>query len=609
METSETSDDGDQFIDEDIFKTDDTETQLLPCSSTELGNWAIRHNITHAALKDLLQIIKRQYDSSLFIDARTLLKTPKNTKKSCKVIQGGEYWHQGLDVCLTNTFKNLSKDMLIQLNVNIDGLPIYKSSKRQFWPILCSIYEMPDIQPMIVGIFHGNNKPLDINEFLEPFVEDVKRLQSNGLCVNGHMIHIKIRCFICDSPARAFIKGVVNFNGINGCLKCTTEGEYSYLSRTVVFPDIKCPLRTDAKFRSKHYGKHHKGQESPILKISEVDMVQDFIVADELHLLELGVMKRCLTGWKDGSMGFSSKLCARDIERISKHLISVKLPSEIHRSTRGLDCLAYWKGVEWRNFLNYIGIVILKDVLNTDVYKHFLLLFVAVRICSSDMYAENRSVAQLMFEKYIDDFKIIYGVQFITSNIHNLEHVVDDVNRFGQLFTISTYPFENTLFQLKKLLRQGNNSLQQIVNRIGERNLILSNDTKKTSLQPEIKKRGNVIKCYIYSHNFCLSNVFKNSWFLTNDNDIVQMNSASEKGGKIFIHGKSVKKKEDFFSYPIRSSNLHIYICNITNLNNMKLYLLENVVCKMVVIKYNESKIVFIPLLHTIKNKQNLNVN
>uniref|UniRef100_A0A6P7G433 Uncharacterized protein LOC114333966 n=1 Tax=Diabrotica virgifera virgifera TaxID=50390 RepID=A0A6P7G433_DIAVI len=164
---------------------------------------------------------------------------------------------------------------------------------------------MPDIQPMIVGIFHGNNKPLDIKEFLEPFVEDVKRLQSNGLCVNGHMIHIKIRCFICDSPARAFIKGVVNFNGINGCLKCTTEGEYSYLSRTVVFPDIKCPLRTDAKFRSKHYGKHHKGHESPILKIFEVDMVQDFIVADELHLLELGVMKRCLTGWKDGSMGFS----------------------------------------------------------------------------------------------------------------------------------------------------------------------------------------------------------------------------------------------------------------------------------------------------------------
>uniref|UniRef100_A0A6P7FPY2 Zinc finger protein 629-like n=1 Tax=Diabrotica virgifera virgifera TaxID=50390 RepID=A0A6P7FPY2_DIAVI len=125
MKTSETSDDGDQFIDEDIFKTEDTETQLLPCSSTELGNWAIRHNITHAALKDLLQIIKRQYDSSLLIDARTLLKTPKNTKKSCKVIQGGEYyWHQGLDVCLTNTFKNLSKDMLIQLNVNIDGLPI-----------------------------------------------------------------------------------------------------------------------------------------------------------------------------------------------------------------------------------------------------------------------------------------------------------------------------------------------------------------------------------------------------------------------------------------------------------------------------------------------------
>lgn len=57
------------------------------------------------------------------------------------------------------------------------------------------------------------------------------------------------------------ILGVINFNGINGCLKCTTEGEYSHTSRTATFPNIRCAARTDEKFRMKQYDKHHKHQD------------------------------------------------------------------------------------------------------------------------------------------------------------------------------------------------------------------------------------------------------------------------------------------------------------------------------------------------------------
>lgn len=244
------------------------------------------------------------------------------------------------------------------------------------------------------------------------------------------------------------------------------------MSRTVTFPLIKSELRADDKFRNKEYGEHHKEIESPILRIPDFDMIQDFIVADSLHLLELGVMKRCLVAWRDGKLGFVGKLCARDIETISNALKSVQLPSEIHRRMRGMDCLSFWKGVEWRSFLNYVGIVVLKNVIGEVVYDHFLLLFVAVTICSNDIYAEYLSVAQLLFEKYITDFTVIYGSQFIGSNIHNLEHIVADVARFGSLPTLSAYPFENSLFVMKNHLRQGNNNLQQIANRIFERNIV-----------------------------------------------------------------------------------------------------------------------------------------
>ncbi|XP_055621294.1 uncharacterized protein LOC129765234 [Toxorhynchites rutilus septentrionalis] len=397
-------------------------------SDEALRMWALRHNITHHALKDLLILIKQQYhDDNLPLDPRTLLETPQSTGKLCIPIGGGNYWHHGFKACLEKWFKNLSTDIMISININIDGLPVHKSSKFQLWPILCNVHEFPYLQALPIGIFYGKSKPTDVNEFLTPFVDEIIPCLENGIVVNDHTISIKLRCFICDSPARAFVKGVVNFNGKDGCLKCTINGEYSYLSRTVVFPSLHCPLRTDAIFRRKGYGKHHTTQESPLQRIPGLDMIKDFVVADPLHLLELGVMKRLLTGWQVGNLGYTGKFSSHHIQRLSAAIESIKLPKEIHRKMRGTDCLSFWKGTEWRTFLNYLGIVVLKDVLDETLYNHFLLLFTAVTICSTDIHVALRPLAQALFEKFIEEFIRIYGEQYITSNIHNLEHIVGDL--------------------------------------------------------------------------------------------------------------------------------------------------------------------------------------
>lgn len=162
-----------------------------------LRRWAIQFNVTHQALKGILSLIKQHYgDAQLPNDPRTLLKTSHNTKQLIKLIQGGQYWHQGLEVCLRNCFKNLAEDLTIQININIDGIPIHKSSKFQFWPILFNIYEMPNIPPMPIGIYIGTTKPLNITEYLSPFVDEYLNLVQNGCLVNDHIIQIKIRCFI-----------------------------------------------------------------------------------------------------------------------------------------------------------------------------------------------------------------------------------------------------------------------------------------------------------------------------------------------------------------------------------------------------------------------------
>jgi len=51
-------------------------------------------------------------------------------------------------------------------------------------------------------------------------------------------------------------------------------------------------------------------------------------------------------------------------------------------------------------------------------------------------------------------FSEIYGEQFITHNIHALEHICDDNINFGLLENCSAFPFENHMSILKKYLRK-----------------------------------------------------------------------------------------------------------------------------------------------------------
>lgn len=373
------------------------------------------------------------------------------------------------------------------------------------------------------------------------------------------------------------------------------------MSRTVVFPTLHCPPRTDLKFRQKQYGKHHSGQDSPILQLPEFDMVKDVVVADSLHLLELGVMKRLLTGWRDGTLGYAGKLPGFKIQKLSDSVVNIHLPKEIHRQMRGLDCLAFWKGTEWRSFLNYVGIVVLKDVIDEKLYNHFLLLFIAVRICSSEYFKKWLSLAQTLFEKFIEGFMEIYGEEFVTSNIHNLEHVVSDVERFGPLSSIAAYPFENYLFQLKKYVRQGKNCLEQVANRILEKNRFPLNSSP-TKFVPRLIKRRNSVHCEL-RQGLEINNVFKDSWFLTKNLEIVQMVDASvDSDNNILIHGKALTNPTDFFKLPIRSSFLYIYAAPINNLKKMQTFRIDDIMCKYVVIPYKLNNFVYIPLLHTFSH-------
>lgn len=91
------------------------------------------------------------------------------------------------------------------------------------------------------------------------------------------------------------------FNASNGCIKCTTVGYRSGITQATIFPNINAPKRTDEDFRAYKY-KEHQQNTTPLVDLP-IDMIEDFVVGDELHLLEQGITKQLLTGWKTGYLG------------------------------------------------------------------------------------------------------------------------------------------------------------------------------------------------------------------------------------------------------------------------------------------------------------------
>lgn len=196
--------------DEGEVNEDDIEKNQIIRSN--LRKWAVEFNITHLALKDLLKIINARCKKILPEDPRTLLETPPRI--NITILNDGEYWHYGLGNCIKKIFWNLTEPKTISLNINFDGLPLFKSSKSEFWPILFNIAEMPQVPAMTIGIFSGKAKCISLESYLMPFVEELNEIMANGVHINSHEITVLIRCFVCDSPARAYVKGMQKYCNI-----------------------------------------------------------------------------------------------------------------------------------------------------------------------------------------------------------------------------------------------------------------------------------------------------------------------------------------------------------------------------------------------------------
>ena len=85
---------------------------------------------------------------------------------------------------------------------------------------------------------------------------------------------------------------------------------------------------------------------------------------------------------KEGLLQSVARLSQKQVKEISFKLESLTgtLSNEFARQPRSLEELKCWKTAEFRQFLLYTGPVVLKGVINDNIYVHFLALSVAIAI-------------------------------------------------------------------------------------------------------------------------------------------------------------------------------------------------------------------------------------
>ncbi|KAF2884318.1 hypothetical protein ILUMI_21837, partial [Ignelater luminosus] len=313
--------------------------------------------------------------------------------------------------------------------INVDGLPISKSSNKQLWPIQACIFDKEyKYPPFLIGCYYGNSKPRDANEFLQLFANEIPLFKE--FCLNGKLIIGQIRAIICDVPAKSFITYTKGHTGYHACGKCIQEGKF--VNNRMTFPECDALLRSDENFKNKTYEDHHTGT---LILQSFANMVTQMPL-DYQHLVLHGVTKKLLLYWTKGPL--PSRLNSRQIKVLNENLISMQMyiPSEFCRKPRSIYELDRWKATELRLFLLYIGPIVLKKVLPDDK--------------SGELYSS----------------------EFLTYNVHNLVHINVDVLKYGALDNFSTFKFENNMMKIKKYLKKRNKPLEQLNNRISEENLL-----------------------------------------------------------------------------------------------------------------------------------------
>ena len=146
------------------------------------------------------------------LKCQNVLKTQRQVHTEIKC--GGDYIYLGISNGISRVFASnpyLQMDSnTIDLVVKVDGVPPHKSSSTHIWLIIC---KFANYLPFVVSLFCGSKKTDDLEEFLREFLHEFDVLREIGFQNGNNVFLFNLHAFVCDAPARQFLKCVKSHTG------------------------------------------------------------------------------------------------------------------------------------------------------------------------------------------------------------------------------------------------------------------------------------------------------------------------------------------------------------------------------------------------------------
>lgn len=210
---------------------------------------------------------------------------------------------------------------------------------------------------------------------MKPFIKELNDLSANCFqCTPpgfNDSITIKVHTLVSpvDSVERCALQNIHQYNGKYGCSFCLHPGEVVPVGKgySRVYPVGEYANRTHknhVKIASKAEERNMviKGVEgvSWVLLIPNFNIIKGFS-PEYMHCVLLGVVRLFLMTWFDPQFNNKLYYLGRKKQTFDNRMKQILPPCEITRTPQSVDNLCKWKASEFKNFLTYYSLPVLKN--------------------------------------------------------------------------------------------------------------------------------------------------------------------------------------------------------------------------------------------------------
>lgn len=375
----------------------------------------------------------------------------------------------------------------ITLMLNTDGACIKKSSTASLWPICFMIAEIPPYLRrsfiMCAGIWYANTKP-EMNTFLRPLCLKLQFCFKQGGLTwihpttnTSYKSLIRAPLIIADAPARAMVLNMQNHNGKYGCHTCEIKTKRIHNPK----PGKKhrrvykfCPDRWNLRTKEKmlicgkmaeltyNISKSIKGR--TVVHILPGSDESTIVFAEFMHLFCLGVIRHVLTLWTEKPGQWYIK---EYIDAIDDFLLKIKPPNTFGRLPRELKHRKFWKAYENLYWALFYSLLAVKNYLPDKYFQHWMLLIISLNLLLQEqMSISDLNKVNMLLTRFVSEFETLYGEAELTYNLHQLQHVALNVQRWGPVWSNSAYAFESFIGILAKMIHGSKHIGKELVNKL-----------------------------------------------------------------------------------------------------------------------------------------------